>query len=75
MMVFPEGYPLPFWASAVLLAAGCVLYTVIVWRRDSLSHIPYHRFDRDDTTENYIQHSDALLHSGYLKVPTDLASP
>ena len=60
-----EWYPLP---SVALLAAGFLLYRIIQWRRDSLSHIPYHKFDQDDTPQRYTQDSEGLLHSGYLKV-------
>ena len=60
-----EWYQLPFIA---LLAASFLLYRIILWRRDSLSHIPYHKFDQDDIPQRYAQDSEALLHSGYLKV-------
>ena len=63
-----EVYPFTFTSSIVLLAAGFLLYQVIVWRRDSLSHIPYHKFDQDDTPQRYVQDSEELVHSGYLKV-------
>lgn len=66
-MIF-DWYPLTFTSSAALVAASIILYTVIVWRRDSLSHVPYHRFDHDDSPQNYIQNSGELLHTGYLKV-------
>ena len=60
-----ELYPVP---SVALLAAGFLLYRIILRRRDSLSHIPYHKFDQDDTPQRYAQDSEGLLHSGYLKV-------
>ena len=63
-----EPYPFTLAASSALLAAAFLLYRVFVWRRDSLSHIPYHTFEQDDTPRRYVQDSEELVHSGYLKV-------
>ena len=61
-------YPLTLVSSVALLAAGFLLYRVTVWYRDSLSHIPYHKFDEDDTPQRYARETEELVHSGYLKV-------
>lgn len=66
--MFPEWQPLNLTSFVALLAACFLLYKVSVWRKGNLSHIPYHKFDQDDTPQNYIQNSENLLHSGYLKV-------
>ena len=54
--------------SVALLAASFLLYRIILWPRDRLSHIPYHKFNQDDTPQRYAQDSEGLLHAGYLKV-------
>ena len=66
-----EWYPL---SSVAVLAVSFLLYRIVLWRRDSLSYIPYHRFDRDDTPQRYAQDSEGLLHSGYLKVSVFIPS-
>lgn len=51
-----------------LLTAGTFLYQYVLQRKSSLSHLPHHKFEKNDTPQSYIQNSAELLHSGYLKV-------
>ena len=63
-----EPYPFTLGSSLALLTAVFLLHQVFVWRRDGLSHVPYHKFEHDDTPRRYVQDSEELVHSGYLKV-------
>ena len=66
--MFLDWYPLGPAQCLALFTTCFLLYKVSVWRKSSLSNVPYHKFDQDDTPLQYIQNSEALLHSGYLKV-------
>ena len=63
-----ELHPFTLGSSFALLTVAFLLYQIFVWRRDNLSHIPYHKFEQDDTPPRYVQDSEELVHSGYLKV-------
>lgn len=59
-------------ATSVVLV-GAIFLAYKIWdkylRRNSLAHIPFHKFeDGDDSQERYIRDSEALLQSGYTKV-------